>query len=69
MQPLDHRAEVCTEHLGQRPGIQRDNVNLQPSGAERGGDLKPNEARAHNHGPVRLLGLCNDGAALSKRAL
>jgi hypothetical protein len=60
--------ELCPEHGFHGDLIGRDDVHAQSSLRERGRDFEPDEARAHDYGPLRALRMLDDRFAVAKGA-
>jgi hypothetical protein len=59
-------AHLRAENPFHRPLVRRHHVDLQSTGAERRRDLEPDEARTHDHGPARRLGIVDDRLAVAE---
>ncbi len=60
-------AHLGTEDAFHRPFLGRHDVDFQAAGAQRGGDLQADEARADHHGPLGGFGPLDDGATVGQR--
>jgi len=66
VKPAHEAAELGAEHARQRLLVGRDHVDLEVAGAQRRGDLEPDEAGTDDDGARRLLGLGDQRAAVAR---